>query len=475
MDNSQFHHFGTIPDKERADDTIAAVATPFGRGGIGIIRLSGQRAKEIAEKIFRPVNASSNLISHRLYLGNIIDPSSGNMIDEVLLSYMKAPRSYTREDVIEINSHSGHILLSRIMQIIMKEGARLAGPGEFTFRAFLNGRIDLTQAEAIVDLINSGSEKGIELATRQIKGSLKEEIEILRQRAIDLIAHSEVAIDFPEEEDGILCREDTASRIEAELIGPIEKIIAAHSRRKIWIDGINSVIAGRVNVGKSSLLNRLLNEQRAIVTPIPGTTRDIIESLINIEGIPVRLIDTAGIRKIRSEVEKIGIDLAEKKLAEADLSLIVMDQSRPIHKDDIDIINRSKNSLQIIIINKIDLPPVLRENELIRLANGSPVVKISALTGEGMDKLNESIKDRVMQSDPEAVSPSFIPNLRHKRALSESLKHFQKAAYNSRNNSPQEIISIDLNSGLEILGEITGTTSNEDIYVKIFRDFCIGK
>ncbi|NIR12994.1 MAG: tRNA uridine-5-carboxymethylaminomethyl(34) synthesis GTPase MnmE, partial [Desulfobacterales bacterium] len=271
-------------------------------------------AREIAEKIFRPKDTTKPLQSHHLYLGYLIDPSSEQIIDEVLLSLMKAPHSYTREDVVEINAHSGYLLLSTILQIALSEGARLAKPGEFTFRAFINGRIDLTQAEAIVDLINSKSERGLQLASEQIRGEFRAEIEGLRKKVVEILAHTEVAIDFPEEEYGDISREEVAQWIERDLVEPIDDIVAAHAQRKIWMDGINTVIVGRVNAGKSSLLNRLLNEPRAIVTPIPGTTRDIIESTINIEGIPIRLMDTAGFRKVKGEVEKIGIHLTKEKL-----------------------------------------------------------------------------------------------------------------------------------------------------------------
>jgi len=397
------------------------------------------------------------------------------MIDEVLLSFMKAPSSYTKEDVVEINSHSGYLLLSKILQIILKEGARLAKPGEFTFRAFMNNRIDLTQAEAIVDLINSKSERGLQLASRQIRGGFKSEVEGLRQKVVEVLASIEVAIDFPDEEYGILSREETANRIGKELIEPIEKTIAAHSQRKIWMDGISTVIVGCVNVGKSSLLNRLLNEQRAIVTPIPGTTRDIIESTIHIEGLPIRLMDTAGFRKVKGEVERIGINLTVQKLADADLSLIMIDQSRPLTHEDYDIIAQSEKRKSLILINKIDLPSRLDEDEMKRASDGYSVVKISALTGEGIHHLKRAIRDRVLGGHIDTHSSHLAPNLRHKRALSEASQYFKTAARNMRNGSPLEIIAIDLNSGLEALGEIIGKTTNEELLDKIFSEFCLGK
>ena len=284
----------------------------------------------------------------------------------------------------------------------------------------------------------------------------------------------EVAIDFPDEESTILPKEDTITRIEMEIVDPIEKITGAHNQRKIWMDGINTVIVGCVNVGKSSLLNRLLNEKRAIVTPIPGTTRDIIESTIHIEGIPLRLIDTAGFRKVRGTVERIGIRLTKQKLAEADLSLIIIDQSRPLKQDDLDIIARSQKKKSLILINKIDLISKLDEKAFKRVINGLPVVKISALTGEGIDDLRKAIRDQILIGDID-MTYTLAPNLRHTRALEESSRFFKNAVSNIRENMPIEIIAMDLKSGLEALGEIIGETTNEEVLDKIFSQFCLGK
>jgi tRNA modification GTPase len=456
-------------------DTIAAIATPFGQAGIGIVRISGALSRKIAERIFKPRKDIKDLESHHLYLGRLIDPFSGEMVDEVLLSFMKAPQSYTREDVVEINSHSGPVLLSRILQIVLKEGARLAKPGEFTFRAFSNGRIDLTQAEATVDLINSRSDNGLIMASRQIRGELRKKIEDLRQKALEILAHTEVTIDFSEEESVVMARKDIASFMERELIEPIGKIISAHARRRIWMDGIVTVIAGRVNVGKSSLLNLLLNEQRAIVTPIPGTTRDVIESTIYIEGLPFRLMDTAGLRKVRGKVEKIGINLSEQKLREADLSLLLVDQSRSLNEDDIGILSKAQKEKSLIIINKIDLPSRLDEEFLRGISEDRPIVKISALTGEGITDLYGAIRDKVIEMDIDTSSLSLAPNLRHKEALMEASKYFKTAVLNTMEGYPMEIIAVDIHSGLLALAEITGETGSEDLYNKIFSEFCLGK
>lgn len=459
----------------RNEDTIAAVATPIGQAGIGIVRISGPGALEIAQKVFQPKRPLKSFQSHRLVLGHLMDPHNGSRVDEILLSFMKAPHTYTREDVVEINSHSGYLLLSRILQIVLAQGARLAKPGEFTFRAFMNGRIDLTQAEAIVDIINSQSERGLQLAAQQISGNFRSEIEALRERVLETLAHVEVAIDFPDEEPGILPREGTAQRIEQALLEPIERIIAAHSQRKIWMDGVDTVIAGRVNVGKSSLLNRLLDEERAIVTPVPGTTRDVIESTVHIEGLPLRLMDTAGLRKVKGKLERIGIDLAEQKLAHADLALIVIDQSRALNQDDFKLISKSQGRNALVIVNKIDLPSRIDEEGLKTALDGLPLVRISALTGEGIDRLRKAIGHVVLEGHVDMTATHVVPNLRHKEALSEAARFFRSAAQNTKEGLPTEIIATDLSSGLEALGEIIGATTSEDVLDKIFSHFCLGK
>ena len=455
-------------------DTIAAIATPIGQAGIGIIRVSGPLSLEIAGKIFRPKNPTPVFISHHLYLGHLLEPSSGNAIDEILLSFMRGPHTYTQEDVLEINSHSGYALLSKILEILLGQGARLATPGEFTLRAFLNGRIDLTQAEAVIDIINSRSERGLYLASQQVQGAFKEEIEGLRQKAINILARAEVAIDFPEEETDVVFREEGTKGINKDLIRPVEALIEAHESR-IWVDGINTVIAGRVNAGKSSLLNRLLNEQRAIVAPIPGTTRDIIESTINIEGIPLRLMDTAGFQRVNDEVERLGINLTRQKLKESDFVLIVIDQSRPLGHDDLDTILQSKGKKALIVINKIDLPSKLGQGTDSETLSLFPSVKISALTGQGLDQLKKAMKDCILEGRLDTTSSHAVPNLRHRHALYNALQFFKDAERRTREETPMEIIALELRSGLDALGEITGETTGEDVLDSIFSQFCLGK
>jgi tRNA modification GTPase len=457
------------------EDTIAAIATPVGQGGIGIVRLSGPRAGEIAGRIFVPRNPGRGLKSRRLILGHLIDPSTGAVLDEVLLSLMTAPFTYTREDVVEINSHSGFLLLSKILQVAIQAGARLARPGEFTFRAFMNGRIDLTQAEAVVDLIRSRSEKGLALAATQIKGGFRDEITALRQKGIDILARVEAAIDFPEDVPSILGEQETVHSIQRELLQPIDLLIAAHKQHRIWMDGVATVIVGRVNAGKSSLLNRLVNEERALVTPIPGTTRDIIESTVHIEGIPLRLMDTAGFRKGRGRIENLGIRMTEQKLAEADLVLAVIDQSRPLSRDDLDLLARTAEKKSLIILNKSDLPARIGRDTEAKALKGYRVVRTSALNGFGIDDLRRAIAEMVLSNAEDVNMLGIAPNLRHRDALAEAAKCFGKALENLREELPLEIVAADLQEGLEALGEIIGKSTSEDVLNRIFSEFCIGK
>lgn len=456
------------------EDTIAAVATPVGPGGIGIVRLSGTLAREIAQRIFRPARPVQSLQSRRLYLGLLVDPDTGAVVDEVLLSFMKAPHSYTREDVVEINSHSGAFLLSRILQIVLRSGARLARPGEFTFRAFMNGRMDLTQAEAVVDLIRARSEKGLLMASGQMRGGLREEIESVRKHALALLARIEAGIDFPEDTSDLPPAPEV-SCMEKDLLEPLQRLISAHEERRTWMEGVRTVIAGRVNAGKSSLLNRLLNEERSLVTPIPGTTRDIVESTLHLEGVPLRLMDTAGFRKVRGTIEGLGVRLTERKLEEADLVLIVIDQSRALGRHDLHLLAASSPARSLVILNKIDLPLRIGRERFRKALEGHEVVRLSALTGEGMEGLRQAILRRVGSVGLDPGCPGLAPNLRQKEALTEASRHFREGLAHLREEWPPEIAAADFQSGLEALGEIIGETTTEEVLERIFSEFCIGK
>ena len=461
-----------MPFDPSTEDTIAAISTPLGLAGIGIVRISGPDAKSISRRVFRPKRAVHTFQSHRLYLGHFIDPDTGGTLDEVLLSVMGAPCSYTREDVVEINSHSGYLLLSQILQIVLKQGARLAEPGEFTFRAFMNGRIDLSQAEAIMDVIRSPSERGLRLAADQMEGRFRKSVEHLRQKTVEYLARLEVGIDYPEEAPDAL---PGADQMEEELIKPIRDLIGGHAQRKIWMEGVKTVIVGRVNAGKSSLLNRLLNEERALVTPIPGTTRDVIESTLYIEGLPLRLMDTAGFRRGKGTLEKMGMDLTRQKIEAADLILVVMDRSRPLREDELHMVDQIVEKRSVVILNKMDLPSKLREEDLKAAVGGNPLVRISALTGEGIEELRRVIRALVLEGDKAEAEPTIAPNMRQKLALEEACRFLSRAAQNARDGMPLEIVAVDLNEGLSSLGEITGETATEEILDRIFSQFCLGK
>ena len=457
------------------EETIAAIATPIGIGGIGIIRISGHNAEDIARKIFRSKSQIKSFDSFRLYLGHIIDPESNLPVDEVLLSIMRAPFSYTREDVVEVNSHSGYTILSHILQIILRTGARLARPGEFTLRAFLNGRIDLTQAEAIIDLVNAKGDMSVRLATNQLVGGLKTKISEIRQVLIEILTEIECSIDFPDEESPKLTKSHLADRLNEKVLKPIKQLIAAYTQRKMWHEGIAVVIAGRVNVGKSSILNRFLQEDRAIVTPIPGTTRDILEYMVTIEGLPVKLVDTAGMRKVKGEVEMKGVDLTNTQLGLADLTLLVIDRSRPLNKYDLHLLQKVDTTATIVVLNKIDLPAKLSDKKINTVFQRFPKVAVSALTGKEFNTLNEAIFNAVVSKKIDMFSTPIIPNLRHKTTLTNASMFLEKASMNLINGIPLEIVAADLLWAKNAIDEITGNKTTEEILDNIFSKFCIGK
>lgn len=457
------------------EETIAAIATPLGVGGIGIIRISGHNAENIARKIFQSKRPIKSFESFRLYLGHIIDPKSLLPIDEVLLSVMHAPFSYTREDVVEINSHSGYTILSTILQIILEAGARLARPGEFTLRAFLNGRIDLTQAEAIIDLINAKGDTSVTLAARQLAGGFTARIERIRQVIIEILARIEVSIDFPDEEPTVIERSRLADQIHKGILKPIKQLTDAFSQRKIWHEGVTVVIVGRVNVGKSSILNRLLQEDRAIVTPIPGTTRDVLQCTVTIQGLPVKLVDTAGIRKVRGEIEKKGVDLTKTQLALSDITLLVIDRSRPLNQYDLNLLQEVDDKTTIAVINKIDLPVKLGEKKIYSIRKRLTTVEVSALTGEGLEHLTQAIRERILNKKPDLSPPPLVPNLRHKMLLSKAATFLRDASTNILQNAPLELVAADLSWAQDAIDEITGNKTNEEILNAIFSNFCVGK
>jgi len=456
-------------------DTIVALSTPPGQAGIGIVRISGPHAKDIAIRVFRAKHLPMMWTSHVLTLGHLVDPDTGVTVDEVLLSYMKAPHSYTREDVVEINTHSGHALVERILRMVLNAGARAARPGEFTFRAFMNGRIDLTQAEAVMDLIQAKSERGVELASGQLCGRMGVRIESVRQTVLDILAHTEVGIDYPDETNSVISGEEASSLLARDVIAPLNEIRNAYSQRRFWADGVKAAIVGRVNTGKSSLLNRLAEEERAIVTEVPGTTRDVIEALIHIDGLPIRLQDTAGYRAPQGEVERIGVERTEQTLQGADLAIVVVDRSRPLEEEDRRVMQRCADIPTLIVLNKIDLPNRLGAAKVRSAIAGGVTVSVSALTGEGIEGLRRSLRTAVLEDSSGTLGTDFLPNARQTRAMEEALVWFQQANNHFQEETPLEIVSVDLNNGLDSLAEITGERATEETLDRIFQTFCLGK
>lgn len=457
------------------DDTIAAISTPFGESGIGIVRVSGQLAKQIAKKIFRPKRELKDFTSHQFYYGEIIDPNTNRMIDEVLVVFMKSPKTYTREDILEIHCHGGYLVLQKVLELVIKEGARLAAPGEFTKRAFLNGRIDLTQAEAVIDMIKAKTEQGLDIANQQLKGLLRNELISLKERLIEYLSIIEANIDFPEEEIDRPQLDEMKKEI-LNIIKELQDLISSYNEGKIFREGVSCAIVGKPNVGKSSLLNILLKEERAIVTPIPGTTRDPIEEVLNIFGIPVRLIDTAGLRKPKDLIEEEGIKRAKRKVSDADLILLVIDGSRDIDEDDLDIFNEVKGKKKVVILNKKDLPLKVNLDDLKGKIEEESIVSVSALKNWGIDELKKEIYNTLMGKNFKlSADHLIIANIRHKLSLEKVRENLINAVNSIETGLSFEFIAFEIRSALESLGEIIGETTSDEILNRIFEQFCIGK
>ena len=456
-------------------DTICAIATPIGEGGISIIRISGNNALDMASSIFRPKNKQDikNMKTYTMRYGNVINAENNEIVDDVILSYMKGPYSYTGENVVEINCHGGVVATNRVLNEIVKAGARLSEPGEFTKRAFLNGKIDLSQAEAVIDIIRAKTELSMKSAIMQSKGSLSKEIGELRKYLLNVLALIEYAVDFTEDDEDII-DDNLLFQIKDGInktIERIKKLLKNADEGKIIRDGLNMVIVGKPNVGKSSLLNALLKEKRAIVTDIPGTTRDIIEEYINIDGIPVRIIDTAGIRDTEDTVEKIGVERSKEKIEEADLVVLMMDSSREVDDEDNLIIDAVKDKKYITLLNKIDLNRKISDDIIGNLRN---IIEISAKNEIGIDNLKDKIKELFFDGEIDSES-LIISNTRHKQALYRALENCTIALEKIQSNEFLDLISIYITSGMRALGEITGDELEEDLLNKIFSEFCVGK
>lgn len=454
--------------------TIAAISTAIGEAGIGIVRISGDSAIDIAQKIFKgsKIDKFENTHNRKLIYGHIIDEEV--IIDEVLIAFMKGPYTYTREDMVEIYCHGGIISVRKVLEAILKNGARMAEPGEFTKRAFLNGRLDLSQAEAVMDLIKAKTDKSFQASLNQLEGSLSKKIIEIRDILLNMIAQVEVSIDFPDEDYELITYEELkadGNKVKDE----IENLIKSSSRGKILRDGLNTLILGKPNVGKSSLLNAILKENRAIVTDIPGTTRDVIEEFVNIDGIPLKIIDTAGIRETEDLVEKIGVDRAKDLVDSSDLIIAVFDVSRNLSGEDFNILDLIKDKKSIIILNKTDLQAKFNKEDLYEYVDEKNVIEASIISNVGVSILEDNIRDMFYDGEFNLDSDVLVTNIRHKNMLEISLENIQRALLDMEANVPIDCVEVDLRNCWENLGEISGDTIGEDILDKIFRDFCLGK
>jgi tRNA modification GTPase len=447
--------------QEVYQDTIAAISTPLGEGGIGIVRLSGEEAYFIAQQLF-----SGRLSDRQLSYGHVLDPRTGDVVDEVLVSYMAAPRTYTREDVVEINCHSGPLVLQRILEISLASGARLATPGEFTLRAFLNGRIDLAQAEAVLDVIRSKTEAGLRLAVDGLRGRLSGTVNDIRTELMSVLAYLTAVIDFPEDE---IEKRDIVQPLQASL-ERLRELIAGADNGIVYRQGVRTAIVGRPNVGKSSLLNRLLRKERAIVASVPGTTRDTIEEVMNLQGVPFILVDTAGLLTSDDLVESLGVERSRKAIQEADFVLAVIDASEPITEADKDIIASVGDKGSLLVANKADLPCRAEISQL-----PGEVVFTSALTGEGMSHLEQQMVNAVLRGGVLSSDALLVDNPRHKDALERAERHIAQALSASNEGMAEDFVSIDLTAAVSALGEITGDTVQDELLDMVFSQFCIGK
>jgi tRNA modification GTPase len=463
-------------------DTIAAIATPPGQGGIGIVRLSGPEAEAILSRIFVPASGRSaspeGWESHRLTFGYVCDPLTGERVDEALAALMRAPHSYTREDVVEIDCHGGTVPLQRVISLCLREGARLAQPGEFTLRAFLNGRLDLAQAEAVLDVVQARTSEGLRMAVEQLGGGLSIRVKGVRARLLHALAHLEATIDFPEDD---VPPADVSPDLNAAL-GDIQALIASASTGIVLRQGVRTALVGRPNVGKSSLLNALLRTERAIVTPIPGTTRDTLEEVANVRGVPLVLTDTAGLRgagETHDPIERIGMERTRRALYEADLVLLVFDGSQPLTEEDLPLVvevRESATAACLAVVNKADLPVTLDLTDLAQRLGDIEIVTASAVSEGGTGNLEEKLAALVLSGKAvPAPGDAAVTSVRHLDALRRAEEHVQSGLGSIAAGAPAALIAVDLHSALNTLGEITGETVGEDLLDEIFHNFCIGK
>ena len=456
-------------------DTITSISTPMGEGAIGIVRLSGPQAIEIGDILYKGKKKLSEVETHTINYGHIIDPETNETVEEVMVSVLRAPKTFTREDIIEINCHGGILTINRILELTMTYGARMAEPGEYTKRAFLNGRIDLSQAEAVMDFIRSKTDRASKVAMNQIEGRLSDLIKKQRQSILEILAQVEVNIDYPEYDDVEDATTDFLLEQSKRIKEEINQLLETGAQGKIMREGLSTVIVGRPNVGKSSMLNNLIQDNKAIVTEVAGTTRDVLEEYVNVRGVPLRLVDTAGIRDTEDIVEKIGVERSRKALSEADLILFVLNNNEPLTEDDQTLFEVIKNEDVIVIINKTDLEQRLDVSELREMIGEMPLIQTSMLKQEGIDELEIQIKDLFFGGEVQNQDMTYVSNSRHISLLKQARQSIQDAIDAAESGIPMDMVQIDLTRTWEILGEIIGESASDELIDQLFSQFCLGK
>ena len=456
-------------------DTITSISTPMGEGAIGIVRLSGPQAVEIADKLYKGKHLLNDVLSHTINYGHIIDPESKEVVEEVMVSVLRAPKTFTREDIIEINCHGGILTINRVLELTMTYGARMAEPGEFTKRAFLNGRIDLSQAEAVMDFIRSKTDRASKVAMNQIEGRLSDLIKKQRQSILEILAQVEVNIDYPEYDDVEDATTEFLLEQSKEIKQEINRLLDTGAQGKIMREGLSTVIVGKPNVGKSSMLNNLIQDNKAIVTEVAGTTRDVLEEYVNVRGVPLRLVDTAGIRETEDIVEKIGVERSRKALSQADLILFVLNNNEALTQEDYTLYEVVKNEDVIVIVNKMDLEQNIDINEVKDMIGDTPLIQTSMLKQEGIDELEIQIRDLFFGGEVQNQDMTYVSNSRHISLLKQARQTIQDAIDAAESGVPMDMVQIDLTRTWEILGEIIGETASDELIDQLFSQFCLGK
>ncbi|HGX0967550.1 TPA: tRNA uridine-5-carboxymethylaminomethyl(34) synthesis GTPase MnmE [Staphylococcus aureus] len=456
-------------------DTITSISTPMGEGAIGIVRLSGPQAVEIADKLYKGKHLLNDVPSHTINYGHIIDPESKEVVEEVMVSVLRAPKTFTREDIIEINCHGGILTINRVLELTMTYGARMAEPGEFTKRAFLNGRIDLSQAEAVMDFIRSKTDRASKVAMNQIEGRLSDLIKKQRQSILEILAQVEVNIDYPEYDDVEDATTEFLLEQSKEIKQEINRLLDTGAQGKIMREGLSTVIVGKPNVGKSSMLNNLIQDNKAIVTEVAGTTRDVLEEYVNVRGVPLRLVDTAGIRETEDIVEKIGVERSRKALSQANLILFVLNNNEALTQEDYTLYEVVKNEDVIVIVNKMDLEQNIDINEVKDMIGDTPLIQTSMLKQEGIDELEIQIRDLFFGGEVQNQDMTYVSNSRHISLLKQARQTIQDAIDAAESGVPMDMVQIDLTRTWEILGEIIGETASDELIDQLFSQFCLGK